>query len=88
MYRAQDKYLAYMSLTSLTQETMETKKIHVSSMYRSQKKIGHSKGCMTSTYKVTCQGHVSGLHAIDFLDPRNHGNNNKNMSLACIDEIR
>ena len=43
---------------------------------------------MTLTYKVTRQGHVSGLYAIDLLDPTNHGNK-KIMFLACIvPEIR
>ena len=56
-----------MSLTSLTQETMEIKKNHASSTYKAWDKIGHLLGHVTLTYKVTRQGHVSGLHAIDFL---------------------
>ena len=34
-------------------------------------------------YKVTRQSHVSGLHVIDFLDPKNHRKKNF-ISLACI----
>ena len=59
-------------------QTTETKKL-VSSMYRSRDK----KGYVTLAYKVTRQGRVSGLHAVDFLDLKNI-RNKKNLALSCL----
>ena len=72
--RVKVTYLVHMLLTFSIQQTMETKQIHVSSMYRSRDKIGHLQGHVTLTYKVTHQGHVSGSHVIDLLDQTNHRN--------------
>ena len=39
-------------------------------MYTARDKIGHLLGHVTLTYKVTRQGYVSGIHAIEFPDPK------------------
>ena len=58
--------------------------MHLACTYRARDKIGHLYGHVTLTYKVTRQCHISGLHAIDFLDQKNFRNEKKIFALSRL----